>query len=659
MDETRRCPECGTEVEQDGACPACLMKLGLSGAIPPMPEPEQIPPPSPVATAAVLRTGRGLRWSFGWKWPAAAVAAVIAVLFFAALFPRGPEPIRGPVVRFTIPAPDEAAIEDFAVSADGRALVFTAGRFDGRTTLWRRSFDEPTSHELPGTEGAGGLFWSPDSAWLGFFAQGKLKKTSVDGGPPQTLCDAPAGRGGTWNRDGVIVFAPGTGALYRVSAAGGVPAPVTNTTGSQGFPQFLPDGHRFLYLAREGPDTSGISIGSLDGTPPVRLLPDDSNAAYVSAEASAPSSASRGARGGYLLFVRQTTLMAQPFDPNTLRTTGEMFPVVQQVGGNANSGLGQFSTSENGALVYANSGETNRELVWMDRAGKLMGPSFPAGSQADLRLAPDENRVVFSRVDSGNTDIWVRDLRRGVPSRLSFDPAIDNLPIWSPDGLRVLWPSNRNGGVFNLYIKSATGAGQEELFLKLGTPTGWATDWSHDGRFILYQISGGKTGQDLWIAPQTQGKAPGDDKPFPYLQGPFNEQNGAFSPDGRWIAYVSNESGKDEVYVQSFPLSGGRWQISAAGGTGPRWRRDGTELFYVAADRNLTAVPVRAVGASFEPGIPHSLFPTPSVSGFGFAMRDEYAVSADGNRFLVARPAGDAPAAPLTVVLHWQAGLKK
>ena len=220
-------------------------------------------------------------------------------------------------------------------------------------------------------------------------------------------------------------------------------------------------------------------------------------------------------------------------------------------------------------------------------------------------------------------DIWVLDMVLGVTSRLTFDAATDNLPIWSPDGQRVVFPSSRKGP-FDLYIKAASGAGQEELLIKLGTPTGWATDWSRDGRFILYQIPGVNTGQDLWIAPQF-----GDRKPFPYLQTQFNEQEGAFSPDGRWVAYVSDESGRDEIYVQAFPLSGEKHQISTGGGSEPYWKKDGKELFYLAADRNLMAVPV-TLGTTITPGTPKSLFPVP-VS----AQRHSYAVTADGQRFLV------------------------
>jgi len=283
----------------------------------------------------------------------------------------------------------------------------------------------------------------------------------------------------------------------------------------------------------------------------------------------------------------------------------------------------------------------------MDRAGKASEPAVPSGQYGAFRLSPDEKSVVFDRVESNNQDIWVRDLPRGVTSRLTFDPASDNLPIWSPDGQRVLWPSRKSGS-YDLYIKNAAGTGQEELLIKMGTPNGWGTDWSRDGKFILYMMPGEKTGQDLWIAPQS-----GEKKPFAYLQQPYNEFDGVFSPDGHWVAYVSNETGRNEVFVQGFPVSGAKWQISQNGAIDPQWRKDGGELFFVAAGGILMAAPVKT-GPSFIPGTPTALFPI-----VGAQIRRNYAASADGKRFLVARPVGDVAAAPVTVVVNWREAVKK
>jgi hypothetical protein len=485
--------------------------------------------------------------------------------------------------------------------------------------------------------------------WL--LAQGKLKKIAASGGPPQILCDASNFPGGAWNRDGVILFArTTTSELFRVPATGGVPVQVTTksiSAVSHRFPEFLPDGRHFVYtVVFGGTEESGIYAGSLDGKPPVRLLPDGSNAIY------APPGAA--GRSGHLLFRRGDALMAQPFDPARLRMSGDVFPVAERVGVGVygNIDLGPFSLSENGTLAYGAGGTPTIQLAWTDRAGKSNGLFGPPGPYNRFRLAPDEKRIAFN---DANLDIGVLDSVRGVTSRLTFDPAVDVTPMWSPDGLRVLWSSNRNGG-FDLYIKSANGTGPEELLIKMGTGSGWGSDWSRDGHFILYQMLGAKTGQDLWIAPQF-----GDRKPFPYLQTQFDEQEGRFSPDGKWVAYVSNESGRNEIYVQSFPPSGAKFQISSGGGSEPQWRSDGTELFYLAADQMLVAVPVklgRSGSESFQAGLPKPLIAAVSFAGPNTAVRS-YAVSNDGQRFLIPSVAGGGTGPPLTVVLNWQAGLKK
>jgi len=324
-----------------------------------------------------------------------------------------------------------------------------------------------------------------------------------------------------------------------------------------------------------------------------------------------------------------------------------MFPVADPVS--------QFSVSSNGALAYTAGGGAfaRQELVWMDRTGKQISSAGPAGDYRDLRLSPDEKSVVFTRTEGGNTDIWVLDVTRGVPTKLTFDPEVDNFPIWSHDGLRVLWPSRRSG-VFDLYIRPASGAGNDELLIKMGTPNGWGDDWSRDGKFIVYQKPAVKGARDLWIAPQKV-NGQGGGEPYAYLESPFDKTNAVFSPDGRWIAYVSNESGRNEVYVQAFPLTSKKKQISTGGGADPAWRKDGSEIFYMAPDRNLMAVPVRTTATTIEPGIAKALFP---VSGT-FTQRS-FAASGNGQRFLVGKPVGEGSASPpITVVLDWRVGLKK
>ena len=369
-----------------------------------------------------------------------------------------------------------------------------------------------------------------------------------------------------------------------------------------------------------------------------RLLPDTTVTKYVPPEVPG--------RSAYLLFVRETTLMAQPFDADTITLTRQMFPVAESVG--------RFSVSQNGALAYmAGSPMSRQELLWVDRSGRQLGVAAAAAGYRAVRLSPDQRSIAFDRTEEANTDVWVLDLARGVPSRITFDPTTDNLPIWSPDGRRILWSSRRSGN-FDLHIKAASGTGQDEKLITMGTPNGWATDWSPDGKFVLYQRPGDTTNQDLWIAPQGTGASGEPQKPFPYLASPFNEGNGVFSPDGHWVAYESDESGRPEVYVQAFPLTNQKVRISTGGGTDAVWSKNGGELFYLAADRNLMAVPYRATPTTFEPGAGKALFPVP-----GNVVRRSYAVTSDGRRFLIGKPLDDNISEPITVVLNWQEELKQ
>jgi serine/threonine protein kinase len=582
--------------------------------------------------------------------------AFLAVVYFRETrFRQTPAQPRS--VRFQIAPPENSAGQEFQLSPDGRYIAFTT--LGDRSGIWIRALDSLQSQSLPGTEGAVQPFWSPDSSFVAFFAQGKLKKVAVAGGLPQTICDYADAlpTGGAWSRAGTILFSSSAGGVYRVSADGGVPAPIGKPAEkaihlTQGF---LPDGRHFLDAMLDRADISGLYAGSLDGTAPVRILPDLSQTVFV--PPTAPG------RSGYLLYRLENTLMAQPFDPEGLRITGARFPVAEHLGfvlmGSMGSTFaGAFSASENGVLAYlSGEAQANQQLVWMDRSGKRLGPAGPPGAYGNFRLAPDDKRILFVRRDDQSLGyyLWVLDTTRGVTSRLTFGPASVFLPIWSPDGRRVLFASFLSASL-DLYVKAATGAGQEELLVKMGTRTGWGTDWSRDGRFILYQGSGPRTGEDLWIAPQF-----GDRRPYPYLQSQFNEQEGAFSPDGRWVAYVSDESGRNEIYAQAFPPSGAKFQISTGGGSEPYWRKDGKELFYVAANRNLMAVPVNP-GPMLEVGLPKSLMPLPGNSDRQLPVstdRHSYAVTSDGQRFLVVTQAVGGPAPPITVWLNWNAALGK
>ncbi len=562
-------------------------------------------------------------------------------------------PAQRSSIRFYVPPPEKSLAAMFKLSPDGRYLAIVAFG-GGQNRLWVRPLDLIEAHELPGTDDARYPFWSPDSAFVAFFAQGKLKRIALAGGPPQTLCDAPNGRGGAWNSDGVILFAPSlSGGLYSVPAQGGLPAPVTkveisNALNSHRFPEFLPDGIRFTYVAQsDKPEANGIYAGSLEGTPSVRLLPDLSTAAY----ADTPG------RTGHLMFLRENTLMAQPFDPGALRAAGGIFPLAEPVGVAGDTGSAAFSVSRNGMLAFRSGGSVgNRELVWMDRKGvRLEVLTKKAAAISSAALSPDEKTIAFTLGQPGAANIWLQNLTSGAMSQFTLRPGSNRAAVWSPNGRGIVFASTQPS-ISDIYQKPASG-GKEELVVHAGV--GATTyDWSPDGKSVVYSQYGEKTNDDLWLLP-----VEGDRKPVPYLQDPSNEVLGSFSPNGRWMAYVSDESGPPQVYVQTIPAGSGKWQVSTAGGSQPRWRRDGRELYYVAPDRKLMAVPVKrgaAASGSFEAGAPQPLFGGMVFNGL-LSQAFFYQPSADGERFMVTVLSGgdEAAAPPITVVVNWLTGLKK
>ncbi len=565
------------------------------------------------------------------------------------------EPPAAQSMRFQISTPGGEPAQYPALSPDGRNLAFVAGS-SSPDEVWIRAMDALDARPLAGTDGATYPFWSPDGAYLGFFAGGKLKKIAIAGGPPQTLCDASSGRGGTWNREGVILFSPSpAGVISRVSAAGGTPAPATKlveNAGAQGyrFPVFLPDGVHFLYRASaDKPESGGVFVGSLAGAAAVRLLPDSSYALY--APPAAPGAA------GHLLFRRENTLMAQPFDALRLKATGDMFPIAEQVAGGPNIGSGAFSVSENGMLVYRPADAVpGSELVWRDRAGKRLDAAGKPGRFAEMALSPDEKNLALTVREGYLGNIWLEEMGRGVLSRFTFRSGVNRSPIWSPDGSRLIFAFqslSSGGGATDISQKPAGGNGQEGLLLHAGI-NAFPDDWSPDGKLLVYEQTGQNTAVDLWLLSLS-----GDRKPVPYLQTPFDEMGARFSPDGRWMAYESNESGQFQVYVQAVPISGAKYQISTSGGSAPRWRRDGKELFYVSGDGKLMAVPVK-LGVTAEAGTPQPLFPMSPAPGY-VSANFFYAPVRDGLRFLVnERARGEAATSPpFTVVTNWQAAFKK
>lgn len=481
----------------------------------------------------------------------------------------------------------------------------------------------------------------------------------MTGGPPITLCEVQNSVGsGAWSQDGVLVFGSRggsgvSGGLRRVPAAGGVAASVTvvdssRQEGFHSFPAFLPDGRHFIYLRTSAlSDHHGIYVGSLDVKPEQqstqRLLGVQYGAAY------APTADSTMGR---LLFLREGTLMTQPFDNRRLELAGEPAPVAERVG-MTNQVQGRFGVSASGLLAYrTGAAGGGNSFIWYDRQGKSLGAAAEPATYGSVALSPDGTRMAVSRNQGNNSDIWLVESARAASTRFTFDPARDFAPVWSPDGTRIVFRSERSG-VGDLYQKPASGAGSDEVLLKSPEPK-IPDDWSPDGRFLLYSASDPKTQEDLWVLPLQ-----GDRQPVPYLKTDFDEVQGQFSPDGRFVAYRSNESGRSEIYVQPFPLTsggGGKWMVSRGGGTQPRWRRDGKELFYIVKDQAVMAVDV-STSPAFKAGIPQALFERTVLP----ADRDfRWDVSADGKRFLLNTVEAETStsSSPITVVLNWQAGLK-
>jgi serine/threonine protein kinase len=582
-------------------------------------------------------------------WIVAAILLVVTLMLGISYLTRAPQ--EKPHLLRSFILPPEKSNFDFvgsgpagppALSPDGRLLTFVAPTADGRRLLWVRPLDSLAAQSLRATENASYPFWSPDSRFIGFFTQGRLKKIEVTGGPPQSICAVSEGRGGTWNREGVIVYAPGAfGPLYQVSAAGGAPTQITKLDPSRHerthrWPYFLPDGHNFLYLGSGSGQSEEIAIykSALGSQEKSLVLQAGSNAAYAS---------------GYLIFLRDRALMAQPFDAKRCQLTGDPSPVAENVQYDGAFKWGVFSVSENGFLIYQSGNATGAsQLIWFDRGGQQISVLTPM-SYLFPQLSPDGQRVAASTSDptGANLDVWIYHIPTSVPTRFTFDPAADIFPVWSPDGKRLVFASNRKGH-FDLCQKSSDGLGNEEILLE-SSPSKFPSSWSSDGQFILYdqQDPKGKTQRDLWVLPLT-----GDRKPFAFLQSESDEWGGRFSPNGRWIAYTSNESGTDQVYIATFPGAGGKRQVSTGGGSAPRWRRDGKELFYMGADNKLMAADVKENGSVLEIGVAHPLFQT-RASRF-----INYDVTGDGKRFLITT-LREEHLVPITLVENWIEGLKR
>jgi Tol biopolymer transport system component/predicted Ser/Thr protein kinase len=534
-----------------------------------------------------------------------------------------------------------------ALSPDGRTAAFVATG-NGKTGLWVRPLDGTAARQIAKTEGAFYPFWSPDSKSIAFFTHGQLRRVDPAGGAPIAICNAPLfARGESWSSDGQIIFGTTASGLFRVPASGGTPSPLTTIEASRGerthrFPQVLPNGHLIFLLLSEKPENTGVYAASLSKPGErVKLLATGTNAVY------AP-----GADGkGYLLWLRGGALVAQEFNPGTLKFAGEPHVVADTVAASALLGQMNAAASAGGVLLYS-AYNVSSQFTWLDRAGKPMGVVGEPGEYASFRLSPDGLSIVASRNIAGASDLWRLEVKRGVSGRLTSNSGFNIYPVWSPDGRAIVF----GGPTRNLFRKESNGAGSEER-LTQSPNSQIATDWSLDGRFVLYREISPETGADLWVLPVTpEGKPAPGAQPRPYLRTPFNERLGRFSPEAppRWVAYQSDETGRDEVYIAAFPEPRGEVRISTDGGQYPQWGAGGRELFYVSLDNKLMAVSLKLGADSVEPSAPRELFPMPAVDT-GWSPYD---ATADGQRFLV-RATPSQAGQPLTVIVNWPALLKK
>jgi Tol biopolymer transport system component len=595
---------------------------------------------------------------------AAGVAAVLAVALaaLANIHFREQPPVVKPV-RFQVLPPAESGFSSAAalLSPDGTMLAFSARGASGILQLWVQPLDSLTARPLPGTETGIDPFWSPDSRYLGFAVQNRLKKVAIAGGVPQTICElSRAWRSGAWGAGEIIFGMQGSG-LLRVSEAGGAPLPLTSLDRSRGesfhgAPWLLPDRRHFLYFRAAGTDAenTGIYVGSLDAAPEQqsteRLVASGYNPEY------APSAASRP---GWLLFVRDGSLLAQPFDAVRRAVAGDALPLADSMP----AGPKPYSASLTGALAYRSAATaTQRRLTWFDRSGKSLGTAGEPGDYNTVSLSPDGSRAALSRVaelpqSNPTNDLWIVEFARGTSTRLTAGPEHDWLATWSADGEHIIFSSGRSGNN-ELFRIASNGAGKEEAVFQ-SPAAEFAQDWSGDGRFLLYSTTNVLEQSAVGNLDLAVLDLNGGAKSQPYLKTEFNESQGRFSPDGRFVAYTSNASGQSQVYVQTFPNpQGGKWMISRDGGVQPRWRRDGRELFFISGDSKMMAVDITTVPV-FTPGIPKQLFDAPIWGGAQTNNVTRYDVSADGKRFLINATVSESRSTPITVLLNWEGILKR
>ena len=586
-------------------------------------------------------------------WLLSGVAVLIAAVCAVGYMRLASRP--NPVVRSSILPPAGTSFVTMVpasgpavISPDSLRLAFTARDEKGKVLLYVRALSSRTPQAMAGTDEAMYPFWSADSRELGFFAQGKLKRVNASGGPVQELCDASNGRGGAWNKDGVILFTPTAQAgLLRVSANGGKPEPaskidVARNQNSHRWPHFLPDNRHFIFWARNslGGGEQALLVGSLDSPETKLILTGVTTASYAS---------------GYLLFMRDQILMAQAFDPGRLELSGEATPIAERLAVNGASGVPEFSASDTGTLLYQTGEATGAwDLLWYGRDGK------PAGTVAQQEryyypdLSRDNDRLAVSLFNGalGTADVWVLDLKRGTKTRLTFGPGTQLSAVWSPDGKSVYYSSNAKGGN-QVYSKAADGSGAEQAALQEPEASEIPHSFTSDGRYLLFTrrlLNDPQGNVDIWALPLF-----GDRKPFAVVQTAFSDLVPAASPAGKWMAYQNNESGRSEIYLTQFPGGGARWQVSTSGGADARWRGDGKELYFLDPSDSVMAVDVDSSGGTPRLGVPHALFQAMGVQ----RQVGTYVVTSDGKKFLINSGSVKQGTEPLTLVTNWTAELKK
>jgi len=584
----------------------------------------------PLRAERPRRRGTWIAWT-----SALATVLVVAAVLSAWALRQSPLPPQLSLEINTPPTRDASV----AISPDGLKIVFAA-RAGGQSQLWLRSLDSPVARPLPGTERGSRPFWSPNSRSIGFLADTRLKRVDIDGGSARTLAlGIPVALGGTWNNTGTILFAnnPG-GPLFRVSDEGGEVTAITKVEAPQQrghlSPQFLPDGQHFVYFVTGSPEVRGVYVGHLDGSDPKRLFDSDVPAVYDGRE--------------HLLLIRAGKLLAQGFNPDRLELIGDSYAIADQVTENTT-----LSASAAGTIAYrtASADIGQRQFLWVDRSGRETDKIVYADTAAlGPALSHDGRRIAIYSFRNGNMDIWSYETSRRAWDRITFGAGDDIYPLWSPDDASLVSGSVRTGTEVDLYRRQLRAPeASEELLLATSEPK-FPTDWSADGRFLLYEALSQKRGLDLWALPMD-----GSRKAFTVVQTDFNEGLGQFSPDGKWVAYQSDRTGRAEIYLRPFPGPGADVPVSVDGGAQVRWNSNGKELFYIATDNRLMAVPIRLLpgGTTAESGTPLPLFATPLGNPGGPVNRHLYVVAADGQSFVMNSAIGEANASPITVILNW------